>query len=84
MRNSKQQDFTIDTLLATHRELRCVDLVDYEIAYMCAGGLKLKIKSGEYWYMYKILKSGAIVETRMSNNDISYQTLKYFQDEEQN
>jgi len=89
MKTTTTQDVVIDALLATHRELTCVDLVIYEmyrvekscqcfIRQWAKGSLCLKIKSGECWYSYKILANGAITEKRKSANDISYVPLKYF------
>lgn len=75
---SLKQDIVIDSLLCTHRELCPVDLVDYKINRMMAGGIVLTIHSGEYWYSYKILKTGFISETRKSNNNISFHKLEYF------
>ena len=78
MEISKNQDIVIDTLLTTHRELTAVDLVDYKLHRMCAGGIVLTIKSGGYFYSYKILSSGAITETKKSDNGIIFHDLKYF------
>ena len=78
METSKQQDTTIDALIATHRELTCVDTVNYDVYGFAKGGICLKIKSGESWYMYKILRSGAITEKMKSDDDIRYAALMYF------
>lgn len=78
MNTSKKQDFVIDTLLATHRELTAVNLVDYKIYGLCRGGIVLTIKSGEYFYSYKILSSGAITEKTKSENGVRFTPLKYF------
>lgn len=79
MRVSEKQDFVIDTLLATHRELTAVDLVDYKIYGLCKGGIVLTIKSGEYFYSYKILSSGAITEKTKSENGVRFTPFSYFQ-----
>lgn len=79
MKISEKQDFVIDTLLATHRELTAVDLVDYKIYGLCKGGIVLTIKSGEYFYSYKILLSGAITEKTKSENGVKFTTFSYFQ-----
>ena len=78
MKISNNQHLTIDALLATHRELTAVDLVDYKIYGLCKGGIVLTIKSGEYFYSYKILSSGAITKTTKSENGVSFFDLKYF------
>lgn len=78
MQKSLSQQLTIDSLLATHRELVPCDLVDYEEAEMAMGGVVITIHTGEYWYSYKILKTGVIKYTRKSDNGISFKNLQYF------
>lgn len=73
------QQTTIDSLLATHRELAPCDLVEYTEHNMAAGGRVIIIHTGEYWYSYKVLKTGGIKETRKSSNNISFKPLNYFQ-----
>lgn len=75
---SENQVNVIDSLLCTHIELYPTDLPNYTINSMSKGGIVLKIKSGENWYSYKILKTGMITDTQKSNNDISYTKLNYF------
>lgn len=75
---SESQVITIDSIISTHRELFPTDEMNYNLSGLAKGGKILKIKTGEYWYYYKIMKSGAIAETRKSENDISYKPLLYF------
>ncbi len=69
---------TIDILMATHRELTAVDLVKAEIQHTAQGPINLIIQSGGEFYLYKIMKSGAIAEARQSENNIKFTELYYF------
>lgn len=75
---SESQANTIDSLLVTHRELMCVDLVKYSLSRMAKGGLWLYINSDEYWYAYKILASGAITEMRKGDTEFKQKNISYF------
>lgn len=83
MKTTTKQDLTIDTLLATHRELAAVDTVHYQVYDRAMGGVYLKIENEQQskWYLYLILSDGSFKYARMSYDDIRYSSMNYFETE---
>lgn len=76
---SQAQFDAVDILLCTHRELTAVDLCDFEMWEMVKGGVYLKIKSGEYFYSYKIMRSGQVLQMRRGEFSERLSAIMYFQ-----
>jgi hypothetical protein len=73
-----RQLMTINAILATHRELSVLDIVNYNINGLAAGGVVLIVHYDNKHYLYKILKSGAVTQIKQSDNNISFRELTYF------
>lgn len=83
MKTTAKQDLTIDTLIATHRELSVLDVVPYQVYGRAMGGVYLKIENEQQskWYLYLILSDGSLKESLMSYDNIKYSRLHYFESE---
>lgn len=80
MKLTQRQEISIDTILVTHRELTAVDLVEYSVSELMERELILTIKSGEYFYKYKIIGCGAVVKMYKGEDGIKFRKLRYFAD----
>ena len=80
MKLTQRQEVAIDVLLSTHRELTAVDLVEYSVSELIERELMLTIKSGEYFYKYKIIGCGAVTKAYKGEDGIKFWKVRYFAD----